>query len=61
MHYQRNETTLFFSKYKIFFRTFTDKKKYIDKPTYFIDQRTGGPHIDFSFYHGYSDDAVIHL
>ncbi|MFA6246439.1 MAG: hypothetical protein WC615_05825 [Mucilaginibacter sp.] len=61
MHYQRSETTHFFlidAKYSLE-PLQINRNKYIDKPAYFIDQRIGGPYIDFSFYRGYSDDAVI--
>jgi len=61
LNYQRSKTTHFFlvdAKYSLE-PLQINKNKYMDKPMYFIDQRTGGPYIDFSFYRGYSDDAVV--
>ena len=35
------------------------KNRFIEKPSYSISQRKGGPYIDLFFYLGFSDDATI--
>ena len=59
--YQRNETTHFFlldDKYFIEPLTLS-QNKYINEPNFYVNQRKGGPYIDFSFYRGYSDNSPI--
>lgn len=59
--YQKNKTTHFFFINDVF--TFeplvVSLNRYTKEPKYGIDQRTGGPYIDISYYRGFANDAVI--
>jgi hypothetical protein len=60
-HYQESETTHFFliDNNFIIEPLIISKNTFIKEPKYYINQRKGGPYIDFSFYRGHSKDSII--
>ena len=59
--YQSEKTTHFFLVDNRFLLEpiVTSKNRFMEEPKYSVNQREGGPYIDFSFYRGYAVDALI--
>src|SRR5471030_2633998 len=59
--YQEHKTVHFFLINDIFTLEplIISLNRYTKEPRYGINQRTGGPYIDISYYRGFADDAII--
>lgn len=58
---QQNDSTHFFLIDKVYSLEplLISKNRFIKEDKYSINQRKGGPYIDFSFYRGYANDSII--
>jgi hypothetical protein len=61
LRYQKDETIHFFLLAdEYFFEPLkVSRNRFLEEPSFSINQRKGGPYIDFSFYRGYNTDLKI--